>query len=81
MNCVTTSQNQTASELRVNDVLTIFLVNDVLNVVTYALYRSFAIRLTPLNPMPSMPYALYHTPQAIIEESSNERQPILPLPM
>jgi hypothetical protein len=37
MNWVTTSQNQTASELRVNDVLTIFLVNDVLNVVSYYL--------------------------------------------
>jgi hypothetical protein len=33
MNWVTTSQNHTISELRVNDVLTIFLVNDVLNVV------------------------------------------------
>jgi hypothetical protein len=35
MNWVTKLQNQTASESRVNDVLTIFLVNDVLNVVSY----------------------------------------------
>ena len=30
---VTTSQDQTVSELRVNDVVTIISVNDVLNVV------------------------------------------------
>ena len=37
MSWVTTSQIQIVSELRVNDVLTIISMNDVLNVIIYAL--------------------------------------------
>ena len=35
MDWVTTSQIQIVSELRVNDAVTIFLMNDVLNVISY----------------------------------------------
>lgn len=71
MNWVTTSQNQTASELRVNDVLTIFLVNDVLNVVTYphgSMKNSLKLEAEPPGPIfPLNPFSNYDGPVPMME--------------